>query len=76
MLGCYDDVTFSDDEIFDDIHNGEYDREEYKYEKDYDIKCMFLHSNRNKDEEDERKSKYYSIVLDESLHGDEEEYKL
>ena len=75
-FGCYDDVTFSDDEIFDDIHNGEYDREEYDYEKDYDIKCMFLHSNRNKDEEDERKSKYYSIVLDESLHGDGEEYKL
>ena len=37
---------------------------------------LFLHSNTNKDEEDERKSKYYSIVLDESLHGGEEEYKL
>ena len=76
-FGCYDDVTFSDDEeIFDDIHNGEYDREEYNYHKDYDIKTMFLHFNTNKDEEDERKSKYYSIVLDESLHGGEEEYKL
>ena len=75
-FGCYDAITYSDDEIFDDIHNGEYDREEYKYEKDYDIKSMFLHSNHNKDEEDERKSKYYSIVLDESLHGDGVEYKL
>ena len=75
-FGCYDDICSSDYKIFDDIHNGEYDRDEYKYEKDYDIKSMFLHSNRNKDEEDERKSKYYSIVLDESLHGDGEEYKL
>ena len=75
-FGCYDGICSSDDEIFDDIHNGEYDRDEYKYDEDYDIKCMFLHSNRNKDEEDERKSKYYSIVLDESLHGDGKEYKL
>ena len=76
-FGCYDAITYSDDEeIFDDIHNGEYDRDEYKYNKDYGIKSMFLHSNTNKDEEDERKSKYYSIVLDESLHGGKEEYKL
>ena len=76
-FGCYDDVTFSDDEkIFDDIHNGEYDREEYNYHKDYDIKTMFLHFNTNKDEEDERKSKYYSVVLGESLHEGEKEHKL
>ena len=75
-FGCYDAITYSDDEIFKDIHNGEYDRKEYDYEKDYDIKSMFLHTNNNKDEEDERKSKYYSIVLDESLHEDGEEYKL
>ena len=76
-FGCYDDVTFSDDEkIFDDIHNGEYDREEYNYHKDYDIKTMFLHKNNNKDEEDERKLKYYSVVLDESLHEGKKEHKL
>ena len=76
-FGCYDAITYSDDEeIFDDIHNGEYDRDEYDYEKDYDIKTMFLHCNNNKDEEDERKSKYYSIVLDKSLHGKGVEHKL
>ena len=76
-FGCYDAISYSDDEeIFDDIHNREYDRDEYDYEKDYDIKTMFLHDNNNKDEKDERKSKYYSIVLDESLHEDRVEHKL
>ena len=75
-FGCYDGICSSDDDIFEDFFNGEYDREEYDYEKDYDIESMFLHRNTNKDEEDERKSKYYSVVLDESLHGSEEEYKL
>ena len=76
-FGCYDAITYSDDEeIFDDIHNGEYDRDEYKYNKDYGIKSMFLHSNTNKDEEDERKSKYYSVVLGESLHEGKKEHKL
>ena len=76
-FGCYDDVTYSDDEeIFKDIHNGEYDRDEYNYHKDYDIKTMFLHRNTNKDEEDERKFKYYSVVLGESLHEGEKEHKI
>ena len=76
-FGCYDDICSSDDEIFEDFCNGEYDRDEYDYEKDYDVKSMFLHNNTNKDEEDERKSKYYSIVLEESLcEGLEKEHKL
>ena len=76
-FGCYDDVTYSDDEkIFDDIHSGEYDRDEYKYQKDYDIRCMYLYKNRNKDEEDERKFKYYSVVLSESLHEGKKEHRL
>ena len=76
-FGCYDAISYSDDEeIFGDIHNGEYDRDEYKYDNDYDIKSMFLHCNNNKDEEDERKSKYYSIVLDKSLYEGEKVHKL
>ena len=75
-FGCYDGIFSSDDDIFEDFFNGEYDRDEYDYEKDYNVKSMFLHRNTNKDEEDERKSKYYSVVLSESLHGGEEEYKL
>ena len=72
----YDGICSSDDDIFEDFFNGEYDINEYDYEKDYNVKSMFLHRNTNEDEEDERKSKYYSVVLDESLHGDGEEYKL
>ena len=50
---------------------------DYGYEdEDGYIKRMFLHTATNKDEKDKRKDKYYSIVLDESLHGGEEEYKL
>ena len=75
-FGCYDDICSSDDDIFEDFFNGEYDRDEYNYEKDYDVMSMFLHSNTNKDEEDERKSKYYSVVLSESLHEGEKEHKL
>ena len=75
-FGCYDGICSSDDDIFEDFYNGEYDRDEYDYHKDYDIKTMFLHNNNNKDEEDERKSKYYSIVLDESLHEGKKEHKL
>ena len=75
-FGCYDGICSSDDEIFEDFYNGEYDIDEYDYHKDYDIKTMFLHNNNNKDEEDERKSKYYSVVLDESLHEGEKEHKL
>ena len=75
-FGCYDAVTSDDEEIFRDIHNGEYDRDEYDYEKDYDVKSMFLYTNDNRDEEDERKSKYYSIVLEESLYEGEKEHKL
>ena len=75
-FGCYDGICSSDDEIFEDFFNGEYDRDEYDYEKDYDIKTMFLHNNTNKDEEDERKLKYYSVVLGESLHEGEKEHKL
>ena len=37
---------------------------------------MFLHTATNKDKEDKRKFKYYSIVLDESLYGSKKEYKL
>ena len=47
-----------------------------KYSEDDEIKIMFLHTNRNKDEEDERKFTYCSIVLEESLHCGKEEYKL
>ena len=76
-FGCYDDICSSDDEIFEDFCNREYDREDYDYEKDYDVKSMFLHPNNNRDEEDERKSKYYSIVLEESLcEGLEKKHKL
>ena len=45
-------------------------------EDDDDIISLYLHSSTNKDEEDKRKFKYYSIVLDESLHGNKKEYKL
>ena len=51
----------------------------YKDDEDgyyYDLKSMFLHVSTNKDEKDERRNKYYSIVLNHSLHGGEEEYKL
>ena len=78
-FGAYDHVSVDDDYIFEDFYKGDYDYDydEYDYNKDYDdIKSMFLHGNTNKDEKDERKSKYYSIVLDESLHGGGEEYKL
>ena len=46
---------------------------------DEDVKSMHLYLSTNKDEKDkkdERKFKYYAIVLDHSLHGDEKEYKL
>ena len=49
---------------------------DYDEEDNGDVKCKFLHSATNKDEKDERKDEYYSIVLDHSLYGDEEEYKL
>ena len=43
---------------------------------DDDVKSMYLHKSTNKDENDERKFKYYRIVLDESFHGGKKEYKL
>ena len=78
-FGDYDDVFDDDDDIFEDFHNGDYDKDEYDYDKDYeDVKSMYLHvSSNKKNKKDKRKFKYYSIVLDESLYGDEEkEYKL
>ena len=76
-FGCYDDVSPSDYYIFEDFYNGEYDIDEYDYDEDYDIKSMFLHYPSNEKEvKDERKSKYYSIVLDNSLYSGEKEYKL
>ena len=43
---------------------------------DDDVKSMYLHTATIKDEKDERKFKYYRIVLDKSLHGGKKEYKL
>ena len=76
-FGDYDYVSSDDYDIFEDFHNGEYDKDEYDYDKDYeDVEIMFLNSNKEKDEKDERKFKYYSIVLEECLRGGEKEYKL
>ena len=47
-----------------------------KYEDDNRLISLFLHNNTIKNKEDKRKNKYYSIVLDESLHGEEVEYQL
>ena len=47
-----------------------------KYKDDNRLISFFLHDNTNKNKEDKRKFKYYSIVLDESLHGEEVEYQL
>ena len=66
----YDDVNDDNDDDDNDDDNDNYNV------YDDDIKSMFLHKSSNKDEKDERKFKYYSIVLDESLYGDEKEYKL
>ena len=47
-----------------------------KYEDDNRLISLFLHENTIKNKVDKRKFKYYSIVLDESLHGEEVEYQL
>ena len=66
----------SSDIDIDDIDNDDSDNDDSDNE---DVKSMFLHVSSNKKDEkdvkDERKFKYYSIVLDESLYG-EKEYKL
>ena len=62
------------------IFNNNYemlDYSSYDYDDDdNDIKCMILLKSTNKDEKDERKFKYYKIVLDYSLHEGKKEHKL
>ena len=68
IINYKDDLLNKSDNFYDDIKH-----EDYSYEDDNDdIEIMSLHSSSYK----KRKSKYYSIVLDESLYGDEKEYKL
>ena len=60
----------------DDLISKIYDDDDRDSDID-DIKSFFLHTSSNKkDVKDERKFKYYSIVLDESLYEGEKEYKL
>ena len=64
----------TDDEFY--IINNKEDMLSYNDDEDdyyADIKCMFLYKATNKDK---RKNKYYNIVLGNSLHGGDEEYKL
>ena len=63
------------------IINNKDDMLGYSYDNDDDnddddIKCMFLLKSINKDKKDERKFKYYKIVLDYSLHEGKKEHKL
>ena len=64
-------VCYEDDDSEDD------DSEDDDSEDEYGIKALFLHYPSNEKEvKDERKSKYYSIVLENSLYSGEKEYKL
>ena len=47
-----------------------------EYFSDVDVKFLFLHKATNIDKKDERKFKYYEIVLNHSLYGGGKEYKL
>ena len=67
----------SDDSVYTDESDDNDDRDDRDYsDENKNIRSMYLHINRNKDEKDERKYKYYRIVLENSLHEGKKEHKL